>query len=575
MQQHSYSTPKSQLITDTKEVCCIAAESEQDTNSCKSGLKGLFCCLSVRQKIGYGYALAIGIAVLGILPARLMETYYEKQTAKALAQTHQATITIRKLEAATLQAQSHQQLLAGLLTNPQAFEHEYSEVMEAVDDAYRLLGEAKSAINTAHTRYESSFEETEYKRLMQSIPKHQGTVAAYSQKLKALVQQINPSRISLSQVGAAQQALLSFANSEESVEFHNLSEELTKVVSHLHLEEVEVFQNRDRADELGQVIQLTSLAVAVAIAIVLAVYTSRALARPLEATTAIAEQVARDSNFTLRAPVTTQDEIGSLATSLNHLIERVSERTRELQQAKELAEAASHAKSQFLTNMSHELRTPLNAIIGLSQLLQDDAKELALDEQDFIGDLESINDAGKHLLNLIDDLLDLSKIEAGNMDLYPKTFAIATLIKEVVYTVKPLVENNGNILEVHCDERLGTMHADQTKVRQVLFNLLSNAAKFTKQGRVTLTVTPERVGNCEWVSFRVCDTGIGMSDEQQQQLFQSFTQGDTSTTRRYGGTGLGLAISRHFCQMMGGDIGVESHEGLGSTFTVSLPLGHC
>jgi signal transduction histidine kinase len=225
--------------------------------------------------------------------------------------------------------------------------------------------------------------------------------------------------------------------------------------------------------------------------------------------------------------------------------------------------------------MSHELRTPLNAIIGLSQLLQDDAKELALDEQDFIGDLESINDAGKHLLNLIDDLLDLSKIEAGNMDLYPKTFAIATLIKEVVYTVKPLVENNGNILEVHCDERLGTMHADQTKVRQVLFNLLSNAAKFTKQGRVTLTVTPERVGNCEWVSFRVCDTGIGMSDEQQQQLFQSFTQGDTSTTRRYGGTGLGLAISRHFCQMMGGDIGVESHEGLGSTFTVSLPLGHC
>jgi signal transduction histidine kinase len=169
----------------------------------------------------------------------------------------------------------------------------------------------------------------------------------------------------------------------------------------------------------------------------------------------------------------------------------------------------------------------------------------------------------------------LSKIEAGKITLYPETFEIAKLIDELVLTVKPLVEKNGNILEVHCDEQIGTMHADQTKVRQVLFNLLSNAAKFTKQGRVTLSVTFDQVGNSPQIDFRVSDTGIGMSDEQQQRLFQAFTQGDTSTTRRYGGTGLGLAISRHFCQLMGGNIGVESKAGIGTTFTVTLPVGHC
>jgi signal transduction histidine kinase len=314
----------------------------------------------------------------------------------------------------------------------------------------------------------------------------------------------------------------------------------------------------------------------VAIAAVVAWRTSRAIAEPVITVTQVAEQVAKKSNFDLRAPITTDDEIGLLAKSLNRLIERVSERTKQLEQAKELAEAASTAKSQFLANVSHELRTPLNAVIGLSQLLQDDAADFAA-SPDFITDLETINSAGRHLLKLINDILDVSKIEAGKMTLYPETFDITNLINNVVLTVKPAMEKNGNTLQVDCDDNLGTMYTDQTRMQQILLNLLSNAAKFTTNGKVTLTVKHEKIklrqdAPLSVISFTVTDTGIGMSPSQQQQLFQPFTQGDNSTTRKYGGTGLGLAISRHFCQMMGGEIIVKSQLGVGSTFRVNLPL---
>ncbi|MCT7981398.1 PAS domain S-box protein [Laspinema olomoucense] len=251
-----------------------------------------------------------------------------------------------------------------------------------------------------------------------------------------------------------------------------------------------------------------------------------------------------------------------------------------LQEAAIAAETANRSKSMFLANMSHELRTPLNAIIGYSEMLQEEADDLGY--PDLIPDLDKIRTAGNHLLVLINDILDISKIEAGKMDLYLEDFHIDELIENVVSTAQPLMERNENTLRVECDRNLGIMYADLTKVRQILLNLLSNAAKFTKNGQIILTVglfCPKTVAipsaatgtSSSWIKFAIADTGIGITPEQRQHLFKPFMQGDASTTREYGGTGLGLAISQRFCQMMGGEISVESQPLQGSCFTVFLP----
>ncbi|WP_409344346.1 response regulator [Paenibacillus sp. MBLB4367] len=252
----------------------------------------------------------------------------------------------------------------------------------------------------------------------------------------------------------------------------------------------------------------------------------------------------------------------------DQLEELVKERTAELSRARDEAIEANQIKSQFLANMSHELRTPLNAIIGYSEMLKEEAEELG--EQSFIDDLGKIHTSGKHLLTLINDILDLSKIEAGKMDLYMETCDVSHVLQDAIATVKPLLEKGGNRLEA--DIAGGEMRTDITKLRQIILNLLSNAAKFTSGGTIRITTEERAFAGKKGIAVRVSDTGIGMTEEQVASLFQAFTQADSSTTRKFGGTGLGLAISQRFAQMLGGSITVESELGQGTSFAVWLPL---
>jgi len=266
-----------------------------------------------------------------------------------------------------------------------------------------------------------------------------------------------------------------------------------------------------------------------------------------------------------------QNDIDVATSQLRTAMAALEEKNKELETERTLALQANKAKSQFLANMSHELRTPLNAIIGYSEMLREDAIEKIFD--DLVPDLGKINGAGNHLLSLINDVLDLSKIEAGKMELYFEHFDVAPVIYDVSATIKPLLDKNNNKIVVECDNDVGAMHADITKLRQGLLNLISNASKFTRDGQVSVKVSRQQQPQGAMLKFSISDTGIGMTEEQLDTLFQPFTQADASTTRKYGGTGLGLTITRHFCEMMGGSIYVSSEQGNGSTFTMHIPEG--
>lgn len=525
----------------------------------------------IHQKIGYGYFLAIGIGFFGSITGLVIANYYRGQGIIQLNQAHEQGQLLSSYQDAVVGAQLYSSNLVAVVGDPERLAAKKAEFIESVDQAKRLKPKIVSFIESKPKKLASS--QASLQALLQDYTTN---LDAYVGEIESILQQIDKQQVQQTEVSTVREKLLAVMRGEKAARLDQLSQTLANILQIAQEKEDKSTEDVEETKKVERFIVILSMLVSVAIAAIVAWRTSRAIAEPVITVTQVAEQVARKSNFDLRAPITTEDEIGLLAKSLNHLIERVSVRTKQLEQAKELAEAASKAKSQFLANVSHELRTPLNAVIGLSQLLQDDAVDLGV-TGDFITDLETINSAGRHLLELINDILDLSKIEAGKMTLYPETFEIATLINNVISTVKSAIEKNGNILELNYDRELGTMYADQTRVRQVLLNLLSNAAKFTTNGKVTLAIRRDKEHLLPYaplgmITFIVADTGIGMTESQQGQLFQPFTQGDTSTTKKYGGTGLGLAISRHFCLMMGGEITVKSEPGVGTVFTVRLPL---
>jgi signal transduction histidine kinase/CheY-like chemotaxis protein len=321
----------------------------------------------------------------------------------------------------------------------------------------------------------------------------------------------------------------------------------------------------------GSVVALVAVAIGSLLALALL---RRWMVKPIQALSDAANRVAA-GNLDQTIQVSSRDEIGNLQAVFNQMIHDLRNQRTAFEQritaekARAAAEQASRAKSAFLAAMSHELRTPLTAILGYSELLQIEARELGLTT---IGqDVERIEQAGRHLLHLVNDVLDFTKIEAGKMDLVAETFEISTLINDVAMLAQPLIKKNDNLLEVHCAADCGAMHTDPTKVRQVLLNVLSNAAKFTEHGVISLHVSRETDANGDWANFRIDDTGVGMSAEQLQNLFQEFGQPSTAMTAKYGGIGLGLAISRRLCWLMGGDVTAVSALSHGSSFTIRLP----
>src|SRR5229473_4400594 len=323
----------------------------------------------------------------------------------------------------------------------------------------------------------------------------------------------------------------------------------------------------------------------------------RLISRPILHLEDTMRMVSANRNYEVRATKSYGDEIGKLIDGFNTMLSEIQQRDtalrganeelksrtgelekeilhrkqtqEELLKAKHVAEEASRAKSTFLANMSHELRTPLNAIIGYSEMLEEETRESG--KSDSVQDLRKIQSAGKHLLSLINDVLDLSKIEAGKMGLHLENFEVAPLIDEMTAALQPAAAKNGNTIHVHVAKSLAAMHADVTKVRQILFNLLSNACKFTDHGTISVDVDQSKAEGRDWIRFRVSDTGIGITAKQKENLFHEFSQADASIARKYGGTGLGLAITYRFVQLMKGRISVESESGQGAIFTVQLP----
>ncbi|MGK7922425.1 MAG: sensor histidine kinase [Trichodesmium sp.] len=537
--------------------------------------------IGIRKRIGFGYALVIGIAAIGVLTGRIWELKNKHQIKVQIEQAQAEVDLLTKITNKVLNISIIQRELPGLINNRKVLERKISQELSSFYEVNTLFQQLKSVSETEN----QSIQTNNYNQQQQKfIETYFNPVAVYIKQLENLAQEIKQIPTTTKVDNSSVPSLSKIINNEIRIKLEKLSQESEQLAILANQKVEQGFKDYQTAETLGIKILIGSLLLSIIIVVIMSIYTSKAIVNSLKGITQITKQVTEEANFELQLPVTTDDEVGELKLSLNQLIGKVAEYTEQLQEAKLKAEAANRSKSAFLATMSHELRTPLNAIIGYSEILYEEALEEGY--EDFTSDLERIRVAGKHLLEMISDILDISKIEAGQVTLYLESIDVNKLIQDVVGTAKNLTEKNRNIFKLLVGENLGTMYADMPKVRQVLINLLGNAAKFTEDGVITLSV--ERLNNkklkksrnansqlfnnsCNYIVFRVSDTGIGMTPEQLEHIFKPFTQADASTTRKYGGTGLGLAICQRLCERMGARIYVKSKSGKGSTFTVCFP----